>query len=101
MIGVNNFGFGGTNAVVLGQSAVKAKSISEEVTRFIFGRTEAAVKAYFDSRDLNDAYWQKMRRSSNVVNKFPWRGVVRDAGVISQDGNANVEEKLELEVHTA
>jgi fatty acid synthase len=90
LIAINNFGFGGTNAVVVGESASREVDESQEVTRFIFGRTRASVEAYFQEGDLNSAYWKKLLRSSGAVNKFPFRGVVR--------AKLQDEEGLELDI---
>lgn len=76
LVAVNNFGFGGTNALLVCESGVGASDASEATTRMVFGRSRAALEAYVSSNQLSQAYWSKLLRSSGSVGKFPWRGLV-------------------------
>ena len=77
LIVVNNFGFGGTNAMVVGQRVPGIiVNMGEKKTRYIFGRTKECLQEYVSAQDLNDAAWMKYRRHSALLAKYPWRGVV-------------------------
>ena len=87
LVAVNNFGFGGTNALVIGKSGalgrkegevedVEGGKLEKKMTRYLFGRTQAAIEAYLVSGELSAAYWSKLLRSSNALAKFPFRAIL-------------------------
>lgn len=79
LLAINNFGFGGTNASVVGtkgHSSVTDPAIPTAPTRWVFGRTQANLEQYVAKKDLGGAAWGKMMRSSSATDKFPFRGVV-------------------------
>ena len=77
LVVVNNFGFGGTNATcVTAKNPQSVMNTTTKPTRYIFGRTKEALEAYVANGDLNEAAWRKYMRSSGLVHKYPWRGVV-------------------------
>ena len=97
LVVVNNFGFGGTNAVLVGRSGGAHLNTDTEAARYIFGRTCEAVEKYVDDGTLNRAAWDKMMRSSTALAKFPWRGVVTPA-VGPDDTDINSVETNEIQL---
>lgn len=83
IIAINNFGFGGTNASTIGVAGGLPLNTDESKTRFIFGRTEAALEQYHATGDLNAASWNKLLPSSVMNNKFPFRGIVDEENALN------------------